>query len=92
MRKITLTTLYLRQLIRVGTVTCFHQTLGEIPYSSDPANEPDILVHCKRKDGTLSYDVLLLCSVAYAAKVNPSDNGNHYWKVTLRFRYEIAEI
>lgn len=92
MRKITLTSLYMRQLIRAGQVTCYHQTLGEIPISNDPMTEPDIIVHCKRKDGQLNYDTLLFCSVAYAAKVNPSDPGNHYWKVTLRFLYEIVEI
>jgi hypothetical protein len=92
MLRIVLSDLYIRQLLRAGVVTVYYQTLGTPPIPDGQGVESDIIVHAKRRNGELKYDQLIMASVVFAALVNPTDSSNHYWKITLRHRFEIPEL
>lgn len=92
MLKIALSDLYIRQLLRSGVVTVYYQTLGTPPKPDGQGIESDIIVHAKLRGGEMRYDHLIMASVVFAALVNPSDSSNHYWKITLRHRFEIPEL
>lgn len=92
MLKICLTDLYIRQLIRAGSVTVYYQTLGTPPKPDGQGVESDIIVHAKRRNGELKYEELIMASIVFAALVNPADTSNHYWKLTLRLRFIIPQL
>lgn len=88
MRRIILSGLYWRALQHQRSVSLFYPTIGVIGYGPDEK----VLVCQRERKGDKLTDMMCICTIAYAAHVNPSDPGNHYWKITLAMHDEVVDV